>query len=109
MHEQPQDWAVLGDVVESAPPPRRPRLRRAVLVTAAVLALVGWLVLPARHEGARHVVVKGGHLSASESTDLLFDGTRVELFRAERIATRNNHGTGCTFASAIAAFTGANS
>jgi hydroxymethylpyrimidine/phosphomethylpyrimidine kinase len=53
--------------------------------------------------GARHVVVKGGHLSASESTDLLFDGTRVELFRAERIATRNNHGTGCTFASAIAA------
>jgi hydroxymethylpyrimidine/phosphomethylpyrimidine kinase len=54
-------------------------------------------------QGARYVVVKGGHLSEAESTDLLFDGKRVELFRAERIATRNNHGTGCTFASAIAA------
>lgn len=53
--------------------------------------------------GARHVVVKGGHLSAEDSVDLLFDGQRVTLYPAARIATRNDHGTGCTFASAIAA------
>ena len=53
--------------------------------------------------GARHVVVKGGHLEETESTDLLFDGQATTLFRAQRIQTRNNHGTGCTFASAIAA------
>jgi hydroxymethylpyrimidine/phosphomethylpyrimidine kinase len=34
---------------------------------------------------------------------LLFDGQRVTLYPAARIATRNDHGTGCTFASAIAA------
>lgn len=53
--------------------------------------------------GARNVVVKGGHLTGDNSIDLLFDGQAVALYPAERIETRNNHGTGCTFASAIAA------
>jgi hydroxymethylpyrimidine/phosphomethylpyrimidine kinase len=55
------------------------------------------------HElGARHVVVKGGHLPG-ESIDVLFDGQEFTLFRSPRIETKNTHGTGCTFASAIAA------
>lgn len=54
--------------------------------------------------GARHVVVKGGHLSGSpESVDILYDGREFREYRSPRIATRNDHGTGCTFASAIAA------
>lgn len=52
--------------------------------------------------GAKHVVVKGGHLPG-ESVDVLFDGQEFILFRSPRIETRNTHGTGCTFASAIAA------
>ena len=53
--------------------------------------------------GASHVVVKGGHMEREEeSTDLLFDGSRFEVFSARRIRTTSNHGTGCTFASAIA-------
>jgi hydroxymethylpyrimidine/phosphomethylpyrimidine kinase len=53
--------------------------------------------------GARYVVVKGGHMEQEEeSTDLLFDGSRFESFSAHRIRTTSNHGTGCTFASAIA-------
>lgn len=54
--------------------------------------------------GARHVVVKGGHLIASpDSVDILYDGHEFYEYRSPRVNTRNNHGTGCTFASAIAA------
>ena len=53
--------------------------------------------------GAASVVVKGGHLQGDEAIDLLFDGRTFTEFRAPRIDTRNTHGTGCTFASAIAA------
>lgn len=54
--------------------------------------------------GPRHVLVKGGHLSSeSDAVDLLYDGQTFREFRAERIETHNDHGTGCTLASAIAA------
>jgi hydroxymethylpyrimidine/phosphomethylpyrimidine kinase len=51
--------------------------------------------------GARHVVIKGGHLSGA-ATDVLFDGRRFYDFSTERIATGDTHGTGCTFSAAIA-------
>lgn len=54
--------------------------------------------------GARYVVVKGGHLpDTSDAVDVLYDGQRFIEFRAARVDTANTHGTGCTFASAIAA------
>ena len=53
--------------------------------------------------GARSVVVKGGHLSGSEATDVFYDGKEFRDFSAPRVDTKNTHGTGCTFASAIAA------
>jgi hydroxymethylpyrimidine/phosphomethylpyrimidine kinase len=54
--------------------------------------------------GARSVVVKGGHFEDSEtSTDLFYDGRGFREYPARRIDTKNTHGTGCTFASAIAA------
>ncbi|MCH8898014.1 MAG: bifunctional hydroxymethylpyrimidine kinase/phosphomethylpyrimidine kinase [Chloroflexi bacterium] len=52
--------------------------------------------------GARSVVVKGGHL-AGPATDLFYDGSQFKEFTAPRIDTVNTHGTGCTFASAVAA------
>jgi len=57
------------------------------------------------HEkGPKVVVVKGGHLLGTGfSTDLFFDGEYFEELTERRIDTRNTHGTGCTFASAIAA------
>jgi hydroxymethylpyrimidine/phosphomethylpyrimidine kinase len=51
--------------------------------------------------GARHVVVKGGHLKG-RAIDLLFDGKKYYEMEGKRIETKNTHGTGCTFASAIA-------
>ena len=52
--------------------------------------------------GAKAVVVKGGH-RAGPATDLFYDGSDFREFTAPRIDTSNTHGTGCTFASAVAA------
>jgi hydroxymethylpyrimidine/phosphomethylpyrimidine kinase len=53
--------------------------------------------------GPAAVIIKGGHGTGAELVDLLFDGTHFTEFRTARILTRNTHGTGCTFASAVAA------
>jgi hydroxymethylpyrimidine kinase / phosphomethylpyrimidine kinase / thiamine-phosphate diphosphorylase len=53
--------------------------------------------------GAKHVVVKGGHLKGM-AIDLLYDGKKFVEMERPRIETKNTHGTGCTFASAIATF-----
>ncbi len=55
-----------------------------------------------RDLGPKNVVVKGGHLE-SIAADVLYDGRNFTEFRAERVETKNTHGTGCIFASAIAA------
>ena len=52
--------------------------------------------------GARSAVVKGGHLKGAP-VDLFYDGRDFREFSGPRIETKNTHGTGCTFASAIAA------
>jgi hydroxymethylpyrimidine kinase / phosphomethylpyrimidine kinase / thiamine-phosphate diphosphorylase len=54
--------------------------------------------------GAANVLVKGGHLTGGHSSDVLFDGSECHVFTAERIFTSNTHGTGCSYASAVAAF-----
>jgi hydroxymethylpyrimidine/phosphomethylpyrimidine kinase len=51
--------------------------------------------------GAKAAVVTGGHLD--KAVDVLFDGAEFETFVGDRIKPDNTHGTGCTFASAIAA------
>lgn len=61
-----------------------------------------------RELGPRVVIVKGGHLDAAatggEVVDLVLYGAgEVFTVRGPRIETKHTHGTGCTFASAIAA------
>lgn len=51
--------------------------------------------------GAKNVVIKGGHLKG-KAVDILFDGENYTEIEGPRIKTKNTHGTGCTFASAIA-------
>lgn len=55
--------------------------------------------------GAANVLLKGGHFQAENSDDCLFLGAeeRTVILSVPRIPTRNNHGTGCTLSSAIAA------
>ncbi len=53
--------------------------------------------------GAAAALVKGGHGKGEESVDVLYYRGSVRRYRAPRIATKNTHGTGCTFSAAIAA------
>lgn len=52
----------------------------------------------------KSILIKGGHLEESDSTDFLYisDEDQFVRLKEKRIKTRNNHGTGCTLSSAIA-------
>lgn len=52
------------------------------------------------------VLVKGGHLFGKSSDDVLYSYPSGEIswFNSPRIVTKNTHGTGCTFSSAIASY-----
>ncbi|MFA5323131.1 MAG: bifunctional hydroxymethylpyrimidine kinase/phosphomethylpyrimidine kinase [Smithella sp.] len=58
------------------------------------------------HElGVQNVLIKGGHLPGnkkSDVTDILYNGSFYE-FSSQRINSRDTHGTGCTYASIMAA------
>jgi len=57
-----------------------------------------------KKSGCQWVVLKGGHLSIEEQAiDVAFDGSNFHLLKSPRMDTLRTHGTGCTFASAIAA------
>lgn len=53
--------------------------------------------------GPKAVIIKGGHFPSEDIVDLLYDGNRFTEFRAERVEGSSTHGTGCTFAAALAA------
>jgi len=58
-----------------------------------------------RRAGAKSVIVTGGHaqFNSSHVVDVVLDGDTFHELRAQRIDSPNTHGTGCTFASAVAA------
>jgi hydroxymethylpyrimidine/phosphomethylpyrimidine kinase len=53
--------------------------------------------------GAEHVLIKGGHLTGPDATDLFFDGTAFVELPAPRVDTQHTHGSGDTLAAAITA------
>ena len=52
--------------------------------------------------GAKWIVIKGGHREGPVK-DILYSKDGLREFVSKRIDSKNTHGTGCTFASAIAA------
>ena len=101
----------------------------AVVAVAERLIPLATLVTPNAHEAARlagfdvrtlddarraadailrlgpgAVLIKGGHLDGeSEAVDVLMWADGESVFREARVDTPHTHGTGCTYASAIAA------
>jgi len=71
------------------------RVRDVAAMECAARALV--------QAGARAALIKGGHLTNADATDVLVDGADLRVFTHPRIATRSTHGTGCTLSAAIAA------
>jgi hydroxymethylpyrimidine/phosphomethylpyrimidine kinase len=53
--------------------------------------------------GPRAVVITGGHLAGPMVSDVICDAAGVTVLEGPRLDSRSVHGTGCTFASAIAA------
>jgi len=87
-----------------------PNLREASLLLGRSLATVDEMAAGAAElagTGAKCVVIKGGHLpgdrNGGEAVDVVWCDGEVSHLRAPWVDTANNHGTGCTFASAITA------
>lgn len=57
-------------------------------------------------DGRVSVLLKGGHLTGEELTDVFYNAETDEIleFQSKRITTVNTHGTGCTLSSAVASF-----
>lgn len=53
--------------------------------------------------GPGAVLVKGGHLSGPQATDVFFDGDELVEITAPRYDTADTHGTGCALSAAITA------
>jgi hydroxymethylpyrimidine/phosphomethylpyrimidine kinase len=84
--------------------PNAPEAEALTGVRVDSLAAMGEAAVRLRAMGARWVVVKGGHLPLEgDAVDLVYDGREFTELRAPRHPTKNTHGTGCTFAAAIAA------
>ena len=92
----------LADVVTPNLPEARVLLGREILgleeMQTAAESLAAY--------GCRSILIKGGHLQENKSTDMLYlaEEARWVVLEADRIASRNNHGTGCTLSAAIAAY-----
>jgi hydroxymethylpyrimidine/phosphomethylpyrimidine kinase len=56
-----------------------------------------------REMGPRAVIITGGHGSGSDVVDVLLDEDTFHEFRIQRVESKPTHGTGCTYASALAA------
>lgn len=84
-----------------------PNLPEAEALTGINISDTGDMEAAARElcrMGTRNVLIKGGHMAGDQATDLWFDGRTVSLYQSIRQDTVNTHGTGCSLASAIAAF-----
>ncbi len=84
-----------------------PNLDEASLLLGRPIAAVSDLSGAAQallSQGARAVLLKGGHLPGDQVVDVLARPGHVDMVLASsRMASRNTHGTGCTLSSAIAA------
>jgi len=80
-----------------------PNIPEAEILTGIAIKDIADMEAAARkilEMGARAVIVKGGHMD--RAVDVLFDGAEMHQLSGDRVKLENTHGTGCTFASAIA-------
>jgi hydroxymethylpyrimidine/phosphomethylpyrimidine kinase len=81
-----------------------PNIAEAALLSGLEIKDIAGMEAAARKlvdRGARAVVVKGGHMD--KAVDFLFDGSEALTLGGDHVKTEHTHGSGCTFASAIAA------
>jgi hydroxymethylpyrimidine kinase/phosphomethylpyrimidine kinase len=82
-----------------------PNIPEAEILTGMTIKEVADMEAAARkivEMGAHAVIVKGGHME-QRAVDVLFDGSEIVALAGDRVREESLHGTGCAFASAIAA------
>ena len=84
-----------------------PNLYEAEVITGLKIEGVDQMKLAAKmmlKMGPKNVLVKGGHLSGEkDAIDVLVNDKNTYEYISPRLKTKNTHGTGCTYSSAIAA------
>jgi len=83
-----------------------PNIREAALLTGAPVDSLDDMVRAAHRladTGARAVVVKGGHLAGDHAPDVVVHNGALHILDGPRVASLNDHGTGCTLSAATAA------
>ena len=81
-----------------------PNIQEAEILSGLAIKDVSDMEAAARklvEMGAHAVIVKGGHMD--KAVDVLLDGNELHLLSGDRVKLEHTQGTGCTFASAIAA------
>src|ERR1700687_2499397 len=81
-----------------------PNVPEAEILTGLTIKEIADMEAAARkivEMGAHAVIVKGGHMD--RAVDVLFDGNEIFVWAGDKNKEEELHGTGCTFASAIAA------
>jgi hydroxymethylpyrimidine kinase/phosphomethylpyrimidine kinase len=82
-----------------------PNIPEAEILTGMTIKEIADMEAAARkivEMGAHAVIVKGGHME-QRAVDVLFDGSEIVALAGDRVREESLHGTGCAFASAIAA------
>jgi len=94
----------LGDELMKRASVVTPNIAEAILLSGLEIRDVAGMEAAGRklvERGARAVVVKGGHMD--KAVDVLVDAGGVLILGGDHVKNENTHGSGCTFASAIAA------
>lgn len=86
-----------------------PNLREAEVLVGYSIHLPVDMEKSSRELGEKYqtnILIKGGHAENEKCADVLYcyKTKRLHWFSVERIITSNTHGTGCTFAAAIASY-----
>lgn len=80
-----------------------PNIPEAEILLGRRIDDVGEAAKALRELGPRVVVITGGHGAGSTVSDVIADDAGIAALEASRVDTTSTHGTGCTFASAVAA------
>ncbi len=61
-------------------------------------------IFKVKEKGTEWILIKGGHFGGKYAMDYLSNGEKIYEIKTRRIETENTHGSGCTYASAIAGY-----
>ena len=84
-----------------------PNIPEAEVLTKTKINSTNDMVLAAQQlldQGAKNVLIKGGHLNSNKIYDILLNKNTLKIFKSKKYYSKNTHGTGCTLSTAITTY-----